>query len=510
MKKIFPIIISIAIIGCNSPQDLPDEKTLPNIIVFLADDLGYGEIGLYGQEKIETPNLDKLGNEGMVFTQFYSGSPVCAPARCVLLTGYHSGHSSIRGNHEWGERGDVWNFTKAVDDPNFEGQYPMPDSTKTIADYLKSVGYATGMVGKWGLGGPLSHSIPTKMGFDYFYGYNCQRQAHTYYPAHLWENDKKVKLNNKVVPPGTGLAEGADVYNDSSYRSYQLTDYAPDLMHEKALKFIEDNREKPFFLYYASPIPHLPLQSNSELVKYYQEKFGEEEPYTGKSYFPNRTPRATYAAMVGTIDIQIGDIVQKLEELGLSENTLIIFTSDNGPSYTGGTDSPWFNSGGPFKSEYGWGKGFLKEGGIRVPMIARWPSSIKPGGKSEVIGSFQDIIPTVASYTGMEFPTFLDGESLASAMEGNPNQVHEYLYWEFPAYGGQQAVRMGKWKAHVQNLLKEEQETILELYNLEEDIQELTNLADSFPEITTKMREILKKEHIKSSIDRFVIPEIDN
>ena len=341
MKNVFSLFFLVLFI--NSCQEIETDNR-PNIIFILADDLGYNELGCYGQTKIETPNIDALAENGIKFNQHYSGSPVCAPSRCIFLTGQHSGNAYVRGNDEWNSRGDVWDFEKVVNDPNLEGQYPMPSDSVTIAELLKEKGYSTGMVGKWGLGAPLSEGIPTKQGFDFFYGYNCQRQAHTYYPKHLWKNEEKIWLDNKLVPPGTQLENLADSLNEEAYDRYTQKDYAPTLMHNEALQFIDDNKTKPFFLYYASPIPHLPLQAPQRWVDFYKVKFGKENPYPGgRSYFPNYTPRATYAGMVSYLDEQVGEIVEKLKAEGIYENTLIIFTSDNGPTYDiGGADSPYF------------------------------------------------------------------------------------------------------------------------------------------------------------------------
>ena len=336
--------------GCN--QQPFNNK--PNIIYILADDLGYGELGVYGQEIIETPHIDALANDGMLFTDHYSGSPVCAPSRSVFMTGQHTGHTPIRGNDEWKERGDTWNYQAMFDNPFLEGQRPIPDSTITIAEVLKSAGYSTGMVGKWGLGAPTTEGLPNKQGFDFFYGYNCQRQAHTLYPMHLWRNDERHLLSNKNVPPHVNLEDNADINDPLSYSDFELIDYAPELMHNEALNFIEKNQNNPFFLYYASPLPHVPLQAPKRWVDYYQSKIGSEEPYTGKSYFPNLTPRATYAAMISYLDEQVGDLIKKLKDIGQYENTLVIFTSDNGPTYAGGADTPFFDSAKPFKTEYGW------------------------------------------------------------------------------------------------------------------------------------------------------------
>ena len=271
MKKIIILIILV----CFSCKPQTDIDLNPNFVFILADDLGYGELGIFGQKMIETPNIDQLAKEGMILTDHYTGSPVCAPARAVLLTGLHSGNNPIRGNDEWKERGDVWSFQAMLDNPELEGQRPMPDSIVTVAKFLQSKGYKTGMVGKWGLGAPNTNSIPNNKGFDFFYGYNCQRQAHTLYPSHLWRNKERHILDNKIVNKGR-LQKEFDPYNSETYNPYNQNDYAPTLMHNEALRFLERNKENNFFLYYASPIPHLPLQAPKKWVNYYHEKFGEE------------------------------------------------------------------------------------------------------------------------------------------------------------------------------------------------------------------------------------------
>lgn len=479
----------------------------PNVVYVLADDLGYGELGCYGQTKIETPNIDALAANGIRFTHHYSGSPVCAPSRCVLLTGKHTGHAYIRGNDEWGERGDTWNFAAAVDDPNLEGQRPLPRGTDTIGSVLQSVGYKTAIVGKWGLGAPLTDSIPTNRGFDFFYGYNCQRQAHTFYPKHLWRNEEKHWLDNELVVPGTKLPEGADPNDPASYAKYRLNDYTPELMLDEALGFIRENKADPFFLYFASPIPHVPLQAPERWVEYYQKKFGPEEPYLGnKGYFPDRTPRATYAAMVSYLDEQVGDIVKELKRLGLYENTLILISSDNGPTYNGGSDSAFFDSASPFRSEYGWAKGFSTEGGIRVPMIASWEGTIRGGRTSQHVSAFWDVLPTLCELSGAEIPEDTDGISFAPTLKGEAQPKHEFLYWEFPAYQGQQAVRMGDWKALRRDIFKGNME--LELYNLKADPREQVNVASDYPEVVAKIEAIMKREHTPAELEKFKIKEL--
>jgi arylsulfatase len=499
------LIFLLILISCQKQKTTP---ALPNIIYILADDLGYAELGCYGQEKIETPNIDGLAAGGMMFTQHYSGAPVCAPSRCVLLSGKHLGHAQIRGNDEWAERGDVWNFEAMANDPNLEGQRPLKAGTQTIGTLLQKAGYKTGIVGKWGLGAPLTEGIPNKQGFDFFYGYNCQRQAHTYFPVHLWKNTEKVPLNNKMVKPNSRLPEGAVPYNPDSYSDFWLTDYAPELMQNEVIQFIKENKDQPFFMYYASPIPHAPLQAPKRWVDYYVQKFGDEEPYLGeRSYFPHRYPHAAYAGMISYFDEQVGEIVAILKELGLYENTLIIFSSDNGPSFNGGTDSPWFESAKPFKSEAGWGKGNVTEGGIRVPMIAHWPGKISAGSKSDHLSAFYDVLPTLCELAGIEPAEKTDGISFLATLLGKETQPeHEYLYWEFPESGGQQAVRMGKWKGIRKNIKQDSLR--LQLYNLEEDIQELNDVSAQNPEIVKKIESIFKKEHTTAEIERFKMKQL--
>lgn len=494
---IIAFLLALLVSACHQKIEEPQK---PNIIYILADDLGYGELGCYGQEKIETPNIDKLAETGMRFTQHYSGSAVCAPSRCNLLTGLHPGHAVIRGNHEWGDRGDVWNYKAMIKDSTLEGQYPMPDSTVTVAKLLQQAGYTTGMAGKWGLGAPQTNSIPNKMGFDFFIGYNCQRIAHTYYPVHLYKNENRIYLNNDTVKPHLGLDEGADPYSDSSYSKFNLNDYAPDVMQKEVLSFIESNKDKPFFMYYATPIPHLPLQAPKKWVDYYVQKFGDEEPLAKAGYYPHRYPRAAYAGMISYLDEQVGELVAKLKELGIYENTLIIFTSDNGPTYVD-ADTKWFESANPFQTETGRTKGHFYEGGIRVPMIASWSGKIATGSETDHISAFWDVLPTFCEIANTETPERTDGISFLPTLTGKNQQAHEYLYWEFAEYGGQQAVRMGSWKAIRKDIRKGNME--IELYNLEEDIKEENNVADQHPEIIKKMEEVMKKEHSPADIDKF-------
>jgi len=474
-------------------------ESQPNIIYILADDLGYGELGCYGQEKIETPNIDQLRSEGMKFTQHYSGSAVCAPSRCVLLTGKHPGHAYIRGNDEWKSRGNVWNYDEMNKNPNLEGQRPIPGGTKTIASLLKTAGYTTACVGKWGLGAPGTEGVANKQGFDFFYGYNCQRQAHTYFPRHIWKNKEKITLRNKSVAPHTRLPKGADALKAASYADYTLTDYAPDLMFSEITNFVDANKERPFFLYWATPIPHVPLQAPRRWVDHYVKKFGDEQPHAG-GYFPCRTPRATYAAMVSYLDENIGKLVRQLKELGVYDNTLIIFTSDNGPAFNGGSQPSWFNSAGPFKEGRPWGKSTLQEGGVRVPFIAAWPGKIKAGSESDHISAFWDAMPTFCEIAGVIPPEDIDGISyLPALLQKGDQKNHEYLYWE---YEGKQAVRMGKWKA-IRFFPKNKPQ--LKLFNLEEDIREENNIASANPEIVSRIETIMKEARTTPKVDTFKI-----
>jgi arylsulfatase len=369
-------------------------------------------------------------------------------------------------------------------------------------------------VGKWGLGAPMTAGLPGKQGFDYFYGFIGQRQDHTYYPPHLWESTVsqgatfRVPLNNKVMSPQVTFPKRLNDLDPENYKKYRQKDYAPTLLLNKALKFIEANKDKPFFLYYPSPLPHVSLQAPQKWVNYYHRKFGAEKPYLGGSFFPSRYPRATYAAMVSTLDAQVGAIVKKLKELGIYKNTLIMFSSDNGPAYDGGSDSPWFDSGGPFKSEKGWGKGYVHEGGIRVPFIAEWPGRIRPGADSNLISAEWDIMPTFCQIIGVNPPRKIDGISFLPTLLGHPNhqKKHSFLYWEFPGYhayegGGQQAVRMGKWKGIRMHIDKGNLK--IQLFNLDKDIQEQNNVADRHPGIVEKIKHIMQLEHTTPAVDAF-------
>ncbi|MDX1478146.1 MAG: arylsulfatase [Saprospiraceae bacterium] len=493
------------LLACTKPA--PDTPP-PNIVLILADDLGYGELGCYGQSLIETPNIDRLAREGMRFTQHYSGAAVCAPARCVLLTGMHTGHAYIRGNDEWAERGEVWNYEAVYRDPGLEGQRPIPDSLVLVSELLREVGYTTACIGKWGLGAPATEGAPERQGFDYFYGYNCQRQAHTLYPGHLYENVQRVYLDNALIAPHANLPTDADTTDKAAYDAFQLNDYAPELMGEKALAFIEQQRDSAFFLLFASPLPHLPLQAPERWVEYYREKFGPEPPYTNGSYFPCYAPRATYAAMISYLDEQVGLILDKLAELGLDENTIVLFTSDNGPTYTGGADTEFFDSARPFRTTYGFGKGFLHEGGIRVPLLARWPGKIAAGSISRHISSFQDYLPTLCELARRPQPAGRDGINFVPELLSQPQDTHRYLYWEQPEYGGQQAVRAGQWKGLIKGMRDGNRH--MALFDLAADPRETQDVSADFPDVATTLEGYMKEAHLPSPIPRFRLPIDDD
>lgn len=484
----------LPVVGLAAPKATVPAK--PNIVFFLMDDLGIGELGINGQKLIETPNLDALAKAGKMLTQHYSGSPVSAPSRCVLLTGLHTGHSTVRGNDEMAERGKVWSHEAMLADSSLEGQRPIPLTEQTIAKTLKEAGYATGCIGKWGLGYPGSTGDPKNAGFDFFYGYNCQRQSHTYYPTHLWRNGQREMLRNEVLQPNTKLKKGADSLDARNYDHFAQKDYAPDKMFDATIEFIEANANKnPFFLWWTTPLPHVSLQAPKELVAHYVKKFGDEAPFMGDGmYFPARYPHATYAAMVTLIDRQIGAIVDKLKSEGVYDNTIIVFTSDNGPTFNGGTDSPWFDSARPYKAERGWGKCSLHEGGINVPAFVTWNNVIESGSRSAHVSSFQDWFPTLVDFAGAKLPSDRDGISMYNLLVDKGKQKeHKAIYWEYPEGGGSIAVRKGDWKMIVSNIAKKK--PVYQLFDLKTDYREQNDVSAKYPKIMAELLEFAAKSH---------------
>jgi arylsulfatase len=456
----------------------------PNIILILADDLGYSEVGAYGQKRIRTPNIDRLAREGVRLTDHYSGSPVCAPSRAVLLTGLHTGHAYIRDNDEMGFRGDVWR------DPALEGQRPLRGGTFTLASMLKRAGYATAAVGKWGLGGPGSEGEPTKLGFDLFYGFLCQRVAHNHYPAYLWRNSTRVPLDNPGIYPHEKFPADKDPQAAASYERYGGKQYALDMMGDEARAFITANKDRPFFLYFAPTIPHAALQVPEDSLAEYTGAF-PETPYAGdKGYLPHRAPRAAYAAMVTRLDREVGRLAQLVRELGLDRDTLIVFTSDNGPTFNGGTDSTFFDSAGPFRGL----KTMVYEGGIRVPMVARWPGRIRAGTVSAHASAFEDYMPTFAEMAGVNRPAGIDGVSMLAALEGRAadQQPRDYLYWEFQ---GKQVARIGTWKG-----IRDAASGAFELYDLTRDIGEKANVAAAHPDVVARLERAMRAAHTDSTL----------
>lgn len=478
-------------------QALADDRP-PNIVFLIADDLGYGDLGCYGQTKIRTPNLDRVAAGGMRFTNYYSGHNVCAPSRCVLMTGKHPGHAYIRDNRQ------AKGFS--------EGQEPVPAGLLQLPLLLKKQGYALGGFGKWGLGPVGSTGDPLKQGFDRWFGYNSQSVAHNYYPAYLWDNDKKIPLNNPEFSAHQKLPEGADPQDPRSYEGYTGNDYAPDLITAQALEFVRENQDRPFFLYYGTTVPHLALQVPEDSLQEYAGKF-DETPYKGdRNYLPQRQPRAAYAAMITRMDRDFGKILALVKQLGLDENTIVVFTSDNGPLYDqlGGTDTEFFNSAADLRGR----KGSYYEGGFREPCIVRWNGHIAPGATTDRVSGAEDWLPTLLELVGAKAatPDDLDGISFAPTLLGQPQAARPFLYREAPGYGGQQSVRVGHWKAIRQNLnppprSKNQTPGAIELYNLTADPAETTNLAEKRPDIVAQLLALMEAQHTKS--DLFPIRALD-
>ena len=485
------VCLLLLFIGLCSGRLVGAERPV-NIVFFLCDDLGYGDVGCYGQEKIHTPNVDRLATEGMKFTNHYSGSPVCAPSRCALMTGYHTGHTFIRENRQYNPK-----------DPD-SGQWPIPADTVTLPKLLHTLGYVSGGYGKWGLGGMDTTGNPLKQGFDHFYGYNSQGIAHNYYPTYLWDDDRRVTLRNKAFSAHQKLPAGADPNDPKSYEPFIGTDYAPDLIGQKALEFVRANKDKPFFLYYPTTVPHLALQVPADSLKEYEGKF-PEEPYTGdRDYLPNRTPRATYAAMVTRMDRDFGRVLSLLKELDLESDTIVIFTSDNGPldKKFGGTDTDFFNSAGGLRGA----KGGVYEAGMREPCIVRWPGRVKPASVSDRVTGFEDWLPTLLDLIGKPqlIPAGIDGISFAPTLLGKPQDSRPFLYRETPGYGGQQCVRVGNWKAVRQNLNPRPKQPLnpgpVELYDLGADPHESKDVAAEHPDIVAKLSKLLTEQHRASEV----------
>lgn len=459
------------------------ETKRPNVVFILADDLGYRELGSFGQELIKTPNLDRLASQGMRLTQHYSGNAVCAPSRCVLLTGKDPGHAFVRDNRSTPP----------------EGQWPIPDSEVTIQELFQANGFATGAFGKWGLGGPDSSGEPLRQGVDRFYGYLCQAHAHSYYPAYLWGDDKHVSLDNSPEVPGHALLpEGADESDPASYNIFKGQDYAPDRINEEALAFIRDHRAEPFFLYYPSVIPHVALHVPDEDLEPYLALGWNDPPFTkakGYGYTPHFTPRAAYAAMITRLDTYVGNILRELDKLDLTDDTIVVFTSDNGTTHLGEeVDYGFFKSVGELRGL----KGSLYEGGVRVPAIVRWPGKVEPGSESDFTSGFEDWLPTLLEAVDAEesIPSDISGVSLLPTLLGKNQEPRAHLYREFPGYGGQQSIRVGDWKAIRQNMRRGNLN--IQLYNIADDIGETNDLAGEYPDKVQEMARLMDQARTPS------------
>ena len=454
----------------------------PNIVFILADDLGYGELGCYGQKKIRTPNIDRLASQGIKFTHHYTGAPVCAPARCVLLTGLHLGHAEIRNN------GDSKNGRK------FPGQWPITSGTITIAEALKEGGYVSGGFGKWGLGPTDTSGSPIKQGFDRFYGYNCQRNAHSFFPPFLDDDEGEEKINKNPIPGHLQKPKEeikADDYRDETY--------APDRILEEALEFLDKNKDQPFFLYLPFVEPHVAMHPPQEWIDQYPKEWDKEKgAYRGQNgYLPHPRPRAGYAAMISDLDEHVGTILQRLKKHGLDNNTIVVFTSDNGTTHpsrdpkfhVGGVDAPFFNSTAGLR---GW-KGSVNEGGIRVPAIVRWPGKIKAGSTTSAPSYFPDWFPTLCKAAGVKIPKKLDGTDLTPALIKKPFERNKPMIWEFHGYGGQLAVIDFPWKV-VRQKAKSKKPGKWQLYNIRKDPAEGNDLAQQHPEIVNRLEGAFKND----------------
>ena len=494
------LLAAISSPACRSTSNDRAETARPNVVLILADDLGWGELGCYGQQKIRTPNLDRLASQGLRFTQCYSGAPVCAPCRNVLLTGRHLGHVTIRGNQP----------ARDTNGKVVEGQHPIPADALTIAEVFQQNGYVTGAFGKWGLGPVGSTGDPNAQGFDRFYGYNCQRVAHSYYPPHLWSDDQKVTINASPIPGHARKPEG-----DITFADWSADNYAPDLILAEAVQFLDDHANDPFFLYLPFVEPHVAMQPPRSHVEAYPESW-DDRPYRGQcGYTPHPRPRAGYAAMITDLDEHVGTILAKLEELGLEDDTLVMFTSDNGTTHgsggdevfgVGGVDSDFFDSTGGLRGF----KGSVYEGGLRVPMIARWPGKVPANAVTDQATYFPDLFPTLCKFIGAEVPEGLDGDNIEVAMLGIGTLAERKpMVWTFVEYGGQVAIRIDDWKV-VQRGLKRQngKPNPWEVFDLSSDPGETANLASAHPELIERAKQILREEMDDNPLFPLTIPDL--
>jgi arylsulfatase A-like enzyme len=442
----------------------------PNIIFILADDLGYGELGCFGSKLIQTPHLDRMAGEGMRLTQFYAGSPVCAPSRSVLMTGLHTGHTRVRGNAGRANR-DAQNLRS---------------EDATVAELLKNGGYATALIGKWGIGHEGSQGIPNRKGFDYFFGYLDQHHAHNAYPDFLMRNTEVVKLRNRIVEgSGSARSEGEAAKQSGAGIAETPLDFAPDLMAEEALKWVEANKGGPFFLFWSLITPH----ANNEGTKHGRgQEVPDLGPYADKEW---PQPDKAHAATITRADADIGRLFELLKRLLIDEKTLVVFSSDNGHHKEAGNDPELFDANGPLRGL----KRDFYEGGIRVPTIARWPGHIPSGSESRQVGWFTDFLPTACELAGVPVAERLDGISLVRALEGKEAVRRPHLYWEFHEGGFGQAVLIsGRWKA----IRKKRRDAPIELYDLQADLVESNDVAGQHADVVEHARSLFGKERTDS------------
>lgn len=453
------VVVALAVVVVSATAQDETEAPRPNIIWIMADDLGYGDLSCYGQERFTTPNIDRMAAEGLRFTQHYAGSTVCAPSRSALLTGQHTGHTRVRGNHSsTGERVSL-----------------LPEDL-TVAELLRDAGYATACFGKWGLGEAGSPGIPTRQGFDTFFGYLNQRNAHFYYPSFLWRDEERVPLEAN----DPDAQEGA---------------YSHDLITNEALEYVRTERDRPFFLYLAYTIPHAELVAPDDAMAEFMGRFEPETPFEKQHYGAQPAPHAAFAAMVFRLDRDVGRLLNLLRERGLDENTIVFFTSDNGPHAEGGHDPEYFDSNGPFRGI----KRDLYEGGIRVPLIAWWPGTVEAGGITDHISAFWDFMATSADLAGAGQEPGRDSLSFVPTLLGRPQDQtqHDYLYWEFYERGGKQAIRQGPWKA-VRLDVGGDPDGPVELYDLLDDPGETENLASRHPDRAGHLADLMNRARTPS------------
>lgn len=466
----------------------------PNIVFILADDLGIGDVGIYGQRRIKTPNIDRLRAEGMLFTDHYSGSPVCAPSRASLMTGRDTAHSQIRGNRELG----------GYDDESEGGQEPIAAGTVTIASLLKGAGYATAGYGKWGLGFRGTTGAPTRQGFDTFLGWLDQKQAHNYYPTHLWLNETRFPLRNPPINVHPNYPADTLVPLDA-YKRFMGPEYGPAATNAAAVRFVSEHRGRPFFLYLAYVQPHASLQvPDEDIARFgYRDAF-PETPHEGKppeGYTPHPTPRAARAAMISRMDDDIGKVLAEIDRLGLREKTLVVFTSDNGASSEGGADLDFFHSTGGFRGQ----KRDVYEGGIRAPLVVRWPGHVAPGSTSHLVSAFWDFLPTFADVAHVPLTSPTEGISIVPTLIGAAGQKrHDTLYWEFTEAKPAQAVRQGDWKAV--RLYRRDTDRLtpqtIELYDLASDPGEKYDVASNHPKIVARLGKVMG-QRVRSYLEKW-------